>query len=1277
MKSIFYKVLVVTLLCSNHLFAQNVLLPYGQDSGEPWTAKYFYAANGSDGPAEDWYAENFNDSAWGSIQGPIATENDLPYYATLWESVYATYWTRRYFNFEDTINNRVLYFLEVNDNDCEAYLNGHLIFSTTSVNRYTQRIDVTENAKKYLKVGENVLAYKVYDYGGDAYLDCGLIGCTLYESGFDARTGWTGNFDMHNFDGNSIGYKYGNNWNCTQSVADADTGFYCLSANAFGMEYYYNFEDAKNSYKYNRISAELFINNSKKNIPWAFDEVANPNIYPDYFWEYNGGYVPNYVDRAPAALKRDMFKVKIYDFYETDSSNPMSVGVRCSSSVNKDRWAAWDNMTLNYIGESELTDMLDSLILLHTSLSGMNQDKNVKGVLDANLTEASAATTYKEKGLAYAKMFEYEPTVRKSIYEYDSLIATRQLLVDSLTKVTSYTSPATIAEANAFVATVQAAYDDGTYCNDDVDAAISNMNKLMERISYLYLDITVDVPGAMGDSILTKVEYFSDVYSIKLSGALNAADLSTVQRLTSMREIDMTDVEITSIPDRFFYDRRALEIVKLPSGLVSIGEYAFYQCYALKHIDFPETLTSISHHGFRECDNLQEVILPEGLTFIGEASFYGCDNNKYVKLPSTLTTISNYSFADNYNLDSVDFSEGLSSINYCGFSSCYKLDNIVFPNSLYYIGSYVFQSNSSLKNIIFNEGLYQIADNAFYDCDALVEVTLPSSLVLANASPFDYCDNLTKVTCLSIEPPYMIDQIPLGFDMTGRELYVPALSLNVYKQSLGWDKFTVIKPIDYLPENIAVLSDLYLTLPENIPSDYKPNVNLIHDSRGSSYYDYGRLTVNGVGTLSMTGFSMVWDQNYYYDYSANTPCFNSLVNNSHLRADSVYISNFIRNNRWNFISFPFDVKVSEIETVCEGTTNWIVRKYDGDKRANGLTNETWVKMTGDSILRAGEGYILQASRYIGTSYQNYSGLRMKAVNNANKNNIFRTTDITVGLKNYPSEFAHNRSWNLIGNPYPSFYDTRFMNFTAPITIWNIRNNTYEAYSPVDDSYILTPGEAFFVQRPIDTESITFDKDGRQTTRTVRAVAPSNVRRANSIGTRILVNLAISDGQSVDKTRVVINENATNDYETSKDAPKFMSSDESVPQLFSAFNGVDYAINERPMGSGEVNLSTRLGSEGQYSITLLKEVSGYDIVLEDKLLDKEVVLKEGQEYVFNASAGISTDRFVMHMIGLTTGVKSVLPDSDKDDIYYNIEGIRVDKPANRGVFIKNNKKVIVK
>ncbi|MCR4918640.1 MAG: leucine-rich repeat protein, partial [Prevotella sp.] len=698
----------------------------------------------------------------------------------------------------------------------------------------------------------------------------------------------------------------------------------------------------------------------------------------------------------------------------------------------------------------------------------------------------------------------------------DEIIAEKIVHVQEVAAANNNINNALLAEANNYIAKINA----GQYDKSKGSEVIAKLDEYATRLAYLHLDIAVPVQGAMGDSILSKVENFVDVQSIKISGTLNDADLSTIQsRLSQLREIDMTDINLTTLPNRLFYQRSLLEVVKLPSALTSIGEYAFYQCYGLKHINFPTSLTAIYRYAFSECDNLQEVILPEGLTTMGEGTFYSCDNNKYVKLPSSLATISSDAFYYNVSLKDIDFAEGLTHIEYNAFSDCYALNNLIFPSTLYYIGNNAFAYNRALSDIEFNEGLFQIADNAFDDCDALTEVTLPSSLVLANESPFDYCDNLKKVTCLSIEPPYMTDQIPYGLSMDGRELYVPALSINTYKQTTGWDKFPTILPIDYLPENITVLGNLKLTLPETIPADYKPNVSIIYNSKGGWYNEYGSLTVNGDGVLSISDFSMLWDPAYEYDYYDRNQNYCSLLNNSHLRSDNVNIDIDTRNNIWTFITLPFDVKVSEIETTASGTTNWIIRKYDGQKRAQGETSDTWIKMTDSDILQAGEGYIIQGSRYIGNDWQSWSRFHFNAINNANKNNIFRAADVTVTLNEYESEFAHNRSWNFIGNPYPCYYDTRFMDFEAPITVWNMRNNTYEAYSPADDSYILCPGEAFFVQRPIDNGNIVFSKEGRQTNRDVRAMeapAHANAHRAGAANaTRTIVNLSLSDGNNTD------------------------------------------------------------------------------------------------------------------------------------------------------------------
>ena len=1292
MKKFLFLMLAATFMWCGRANAQKVLLPYGQNTLQPWTGKYFFAEKDAAGPTDDWFGKSFDDSSWGTVEGPISSvAGSIAYYNTVWQAEYGTYWVRRHFTVGDISQIRELYFYTSHDDGCVAYLNGKLIYETGNV--YSRSVLLSDEVRGYLTEGDNLLAIRVSDTNGSyAYLDCGLYGYSLINSTFDNGSGWTGAYDRYGYDGNNMGYRYGQTFRCEQTIENAATGLYCLSANACGMEYY-NDQKTALAHQKDELPAKLFVGTVEKAIPSAFTEPWDTDL--GYCWNIDGKFVPYYVDRTPWAFKRAMYHCELWTFAQPDANGKLTVGIYGNAANDISRWAAWDNLDITYYSESDVNTMLADMITVFTELNAKPQNADVKKHAAELIAAGKAATGYEGKGAAFADIMQYEPIVRKSIKAYEALNDTLSALNTKLAATTAFTSPATIAEATALSNEVKNAHSNGSYDNDDVAAAINKMNKMIERLGYTYVDITVNVPGAMGDSILSKVENFVDVVSIKLSGTLNDADINTLQtRLTQLREIDMTGVKMTVMPNNFFYQRKLLEIVKLPVELTTIGEYAFYQCYGLKHMDFPATLTTIKSHGFSECDNLLEVILPEGLTTLGDAAFYSCDNNLYVKLPSTLTVINGSTFAYNYKLAQVDFAEGLTHIYGSAFYDCYELNHLKFPNTLYYIGDNSFAYNHALSDLQLNEGLYQIADNAFYDCDALTEVTLPSSLVRADYSPFDYCDNLMKVTCLSIEPPYMVDQIPYGLGMEGRELYVPELSINVYKQTTGWDKFQTIKPIDYLPENIAVVSNLKLTLPETIPAEYKPNVTLIHDQKGTSYWQYGSLTVNGEGTLSMSDFSMFWDPNYQYDQYNRVQNYCSLVNNSHLRADQVYIDLYNRNDIWTFLTMPFDVKLSEIETYSEGTTNWIVRKYDGQKRAQGEATETWTKLSGDDVINAGEGFIIQGSRYIDNNRQAGSGFRMKAINNANKNNIFRTTDITVALNEYESEFAHNRSWNFIGNPYPSYYDTRFMDFEAPITVWNMRNSTYTAYSPADDAYILCPGEAFFVQRPIANGNIVFSKEGRQTDRNARTLDAQAIGRrvSDNQSVRTIINLSITNDKSTDRTRVVLNGQATMQYELDKDASKFVSTDPTVPQIYTIDNGVNYAINERPVADGNVILATYAGAEDFYTITLDNDVEGCQVALEDKAEGKTVVLTKEAGYTFSSKAGTFADRFVLHLTGGTTGIQTIDNEqSTMNNAVYDLQGRKLStvfatphsqgensqlSTVKRGIYIKNGKKIIL-
>ena len=695
------------------------------------------------------------------------------------------------------------------------------------------------------------------------------------------------------------------------------------------------------------------------------------------------------------------------------------------------------------------------------------------------------------------------------------------------------------------------------------------------------VNINVDKPGTLGEKVLEQVEYLYNVNHLIVSGVLNETDLARIRNtMPYLLTLDMTEVDMAILPNDAFREHRYLREATLPENLTVIGDNAFMQCGNLSSINIPEGVTRIEDQAFWYCANLDSLVCPSTLNFIGHEAFAAC-----------------------YNLTSIELNEGLDSLGH----------------------------------------------SAFADCINLTEVVLPSSLAFFSV-PFNWCHSIKSVTCRALIPPYLNNEYDIfsGVDKQNCVLYVPEWTLDVYRLTPGWESFVNIEPlVGYLPENINVMGDVELTLPESLPVDYRANVSLNYSEMN---WQYSSLTLNSEGecVLPVGKFHMVYDANVAYDHNSDwnystQSYYTTLINNTGMRADNVSITLYNRNDVWNFFSFPYDVKVSEIVPLYENS-DFVIRKYSGMERANGNMANTWQNMTADSTLHAGEGYIWHSNRYInGWNHYNWCGFEIPAVNNANKNLIFANDDRTVTLNEYLSEYSHNRSWNLIGNPYPAYYDTRAMDFAAPITVWNANNSTYYAYSPIDDEYILCPGEAFFVQRPVDTDAITFRADGRQTDRAVRnrAYAQTYTR---STSERQVFNLTLSDGEKKDRTRFVINSAAARDYEMSRDANKFMSDDARIPQLYTIDGGVQYAINERPMDNGVVALGVRFGMKGSYTIALDTQVKGMSIVIVDKLTGVETDLMEGA-YTFTAEAGTINNRFEVRMRadeenGDTTGLDSL-------------------------------------
>lgn len=851
--------------------------------------------------------------------------------------------------------------------------------------------------------------------------------------------------------------------------------------------------------------------------------------------------------------------------------------------------------------------------------------------------------------------------------------------------------------------------------------------------------------GDLGHVVIEEAGYLQEVNKLIIEGELNSDDWSKIKQMTNLTELDLSKALIDEIPSEAFNGRWAIDKVVLPPTLKKIGNYAF-QRTSLTSVNIPDNVETIEESAFSQVKKLQEVHLPDNLTSLGRYAFSACRSLRTVKIPTKLKEIPWYTFDGCNSLQSVELHDSITSFGDYSFRNC-NLREITLPKSTTWVGGYAFNGNSNLSKVTLNEGLIDIwtyafqntaidtlncpstlrniYNSAFAGCRNLrqinlnegltrieryalannkaTEIVLPSSLEYCSRSAFDDCDSLVTIEARSVMPPNTDGGCPLSStDLTKAVLYVPVWSLAEYQLATGWNQFYTFRTSDFMPQYVKVNKDFYFTLRDELDPDYRPDIELtytsnqITDSQGNSDYQHGNLTISGRSKLAVNNFSMVLspyfkytkDSNGYYGNTYLTPT--CLIVKGEMRAENVTINLWNATERWQFVSFPFDVKVSDIVPV-DSTISWVIRGHSGAERAAGNTAAVWQNLSADDVLQAGKGYIMQCYKPNDKNGNYYYAAQFTVrplTTTVNRQQIFNADNRTVALEEHLAEFEHNRSWNLIGNPYPSYFDTRFLDFEAPFMVWNSYNGNYEAYSPVDDSYILAPAEAFFVQRPVDQESITFLKDGRQTDRYARtlveeepASAPQRIRAAYDSNThtaaqRTVFNITLAkDGQQADRTRVVINEAATMQYDLSRDAAKFTGTEPAVSQIFTINGATRYAINERPLNNGQALLGLHFGTDGTYTIGLSNQPDG-QVTLEDRLTGTKLQLNGTAGYSFTAKAGDSTDRFVLHFDAVATGINAATTnEADRNDDTYTLDGRKVNNPTAPGLYIKGGKKVI--
>jgi hypothetical protein len=250
----------------------------------------------------------------------------------------------------------------------------------------------------------------------------------------------------------------------------------------------------------------------------------------------------------------------------------------------------------------------------------------------------------------------------------------------------------------------------------------------------------------------------------------------------------------------------------------------------------------------------------------------------------------------------------------------------------------------------------------------------------------------------------------------------------------------------------------------------------------------------------------------------------------------------------------------------------------------------------------------------------------------------------------------------------------------PITVWSSRYSyeQYRTYSPIDDANKeLRPYEAFFVQKPAGADALVFGAEGRVAFNSSNARSSASGGFSAGNGNRQVINLVLTANDIEDNARVVLNPDAKAGYERERDAAKFFSQSEQVPQLYTFIGSEPCAINERPEADGRVMLGVRTSSATTcvLSVDLRPSTPNLSpLMLEDRLTGTLTDLTKAA-YTFTSRPGRDDQRFVLHVGASATSISDIhLSTFPSQSSTFNIQGQPVSN-SYKGIVIENGKLTI--
>lgn len=424
-----------------------------------------------------------------------------------------------------------------------------------------------------------------------------------------------------------------------------------------------------------------------------------------------------------AILGDDIEEIKSYTFFECSALSSVIIpdGV---TSIGSSAFSGCHLLTSIKLPESL------------TSLGGSALPGAMKSI------ELPNAFTVISEGLFYSNNFQYiklgnkVKSIGKNAFGSSEMVieigtSTPPTIASDAFPNVEYLSDLNVIVPNAAAETVyrkKAVWEEMTFSNK-------------ENIS----EVTVNTPGDLSIELIMECGMMpAKVVDLKVNGTINADDFTQMLvNMKSLLRLDLSDCDITEIPDDAMSGKTQLQELTLPTGLQIIGKRAFQNCpYLTGELDLPTTLTSIGESSFVGT-NYISVKLPNSLKTIGDYAFNNLPIQQRLVLPNRLTSVGAHAF-DGTKITGLVIPDGVKSIGDGAFAETPIEGHVTIPDGITYLGEGAFR-NTRISSVFLPNSVTTLCTGLFQGCSNLNLVYVPDNFTDMSNYAFDGCGALTTL----------------------------------------------------------------------------------------------------------------------------------------------------------------------------------------------------------------------------------------------------------------------------------------------------------------------------------------------------------------------------------------------------------------------------------------------------------------------------------------------------------------------------------------------------